>query len=382
MKKFYSVSLCALISIAYFTKAQTIIPQGAESAPVVLLDATDTENSRALWDLVFSYNMQTMPALPGGYAGVALFNNEFWVSKWASDSIFKFTASGSFIKALTINGLSGVRAFTTDGLYLYASNNTNQIFRINAVLEQLAPNHITLNPGINTAARFCSYDSTLNTGAGGFWVGSFTSDLIAIDKSGNYLDSIPASVHGLTGMYGAAVDNYSAGGPYIWVFDQGGANACRVVRISVATGLATDVHEVYPDLQAANGLSSALAGGAFVTDKLVPGEVVFVGMLQGSPNNVLFGYDADETPNAVGHATDVEILAFPNPTDGQFTFTLPNADHNASYKLMDVTGQLILEGYAKDKSTTLEMSALANGAYCLTVYENGASVANKLVIKN
>ncbi len=83
-----------IILFALFTgrlNAQNVSYGGAEIAPVVLTQESQSDNGRALWDIQFLYSMNSM--LPGqtGFAGVGLFNNEFWLSKWASDSIFKFT---------------------------------------------------------------------------------------------------------------------------------------------------------------------------------------------------------------------------------------------------------------------------------------------------
>lgn len=373
-----------IILFALFTgrlNAQNVSYGGAEIAPVVLTQESQSDNGRALWDIQFLYSMNSM--LPGqtGFAGVGLFNNEFWLSKWASDSIFKFTPSGVYVNAFTINGLSGTRSFTSDGSFIYVSNNTNQIFRVNSVLQQLSSTPITIDASIGFNARFATYDSTLNAGAGGFWIGNFATSLVAIDMAGNYLDSISATIHGLTGMYGAAVDNHSPGGPYIWVSDQGGANACRIVQLNKTTGLAVALHEVYPDVLAVDSTASTLAGGAFISTQLTPNKVVCVTMVQGSPN-FLAGYEAGDLGTGINDSEETNLSVYPNPAQGLFTINGVDDVQNARYTLLDVTGRQIISERIDSYSTVVDISALMNGVYTLIVSTNTGLVTTKLVKQN
>jgi hypothetical protein len=77
-----------------------------------------------------------------------------------------------------------------------------------------------------------------------------------------------------------------------------------------ATGTYTGVtHDVTADVGLGN--ASAIAGGLFITDQLVPGFVTLGGMLQGTPDK-LFGYELTPTgpPCPVGQATN------PSPANG------------------------------------------------------------------
>jgi hypothetical protein len=66
MKKIYSLFLLAALSAAHFVNAQSTIPTGAESAPVVLLSDHQAGDSRAAWDLLFNHNMAVISTSPNG----------------------------------------------------------------------------------------------------------------------------------------------------------------------------------------------------------------------------------------------------------------------------------------------------------------------------
>lgn len=270
----------------------------AESAPNIIDTELETNSNRALWDIHFNYNI-TAGTGDVGMAGAVYHNNEFWVSRWASDTMYRFTTAGVLISEFVIPGLSGTRALTSDGTYIYASNNTNIVYRINPVTQTLFAPHITV-VGM-PSVRGCTFDATLNSGAGGFWISNFTTDILSIDMSGNTLSTIPAATHGLTGMYGSAVDNFTAGGPFLWIFDQSGTSTTTLVQLLLPSGTPTGLtRDVFADFSVSNSLTSSLAGGAFISNQIVPGEVTLGGIIQGNPNNVLFGYELAPVP--VGNA--------------------------------------------------------------------------------
>lgn len=288
------------------TETQSVIPSAAEAAPQTGKPRKIGE-PKALWDIQLSANLSTNAG--AGMAGVAYLSNTIIVSKWASDTIVLFDQTGAFQSTLTIAGLSGTRAITTDGTYVYAANNTGTIYRVNPITLSLAPPHIASSVA---SVRYATYDPTLDGGSGGFWVGNFNTDLSAISMSGTLLTSIPAATHGLAGMYGVAVDNVSSGGPYLWVSHQEGTNQSQITAVEIATGNATIfTHDAFPDIQTPHNLTTSLAGGAFFATDFVTGENTLMVLEQGDPNNVLVAYEID----AVGSATDVAVTAVV-PTHG------------------------------------------------------------------
>jgi Secretion system C-terminal sorting domain len=266
-----------------------------------------TSSPEALWDIQFGYDA-TATSGTGGFAGVCFFNNEFWVSRWASDSLFRYSQSGTLLSRFTIPGLTGVRALTTDGIMLYAATNTTTIYRIDPATSLLAPPHTVVAAGSPGNVRHCSFDPALNGGAGGFYVGNFNTDIWAVSRTGAILSTIPAATHGQTGMYGSGFDNLTAGGPYLWVFAQSGANNSQITRIQLPGGTPTVIsHDVMSDVGPANGLTSGLAGGMFISDQIVTGQWTICGMIQGTPNNILFGYELSD-PVILSYDAKMETL--------------------------------------------------------------------------
>jgi len=130
--------------------------------------------------------------------------------------------------------------------------------------------------------------------------------------TGAVLSTLTYANLGTTSIYGAAWDGYSAGGPYVWFWGQGtGAGLPQVIsQVSIATGLATGVtHDVMTDVGV--GDATALAGGLFISEGIVPGYATLGGLKQGTPDE-LFGYELAQTgpPCPVQPATD------PGPANG------------------------------------------------------------------
>lgn len=370
--------LC-LFSAAISVDAQKLVT--TEQAPSADLKNPTIGTNKALWDIHFGHNLTSSASGDVGMAGACFFYNQFWVTRWASDTIYRFNTSGALVSEFVIPGLTGVRALTHDGNYLYASTNSTTIYRIDPLLQSLAPPHITVSSSL--PARFCTYDANLNSGAGGFWIGNFTTDIEAIDMAGATLSSIPAATHGLTGMYGAAVDNFSAGGPFLWVFDQSGTNLTQINQILISTGATTGItHDVYPDFMASHSLTSALAGGLFISDQIVPGEVTIGGITQGTPNNVLFGYElTTASSSGINENENNNINVYPNPSNGIFTINWEGSQ-NAEYRIIDVNGKTISNGVLPSATTQIDISSFTNGTYILQVISGGKNIAEKTILKN
>ncbi len=299
-----------LYSTALFLSAGTIVFAQADRAPSApssngqqsISDFYNSSLSRktnpsnqvnALFDVQFNHNA-TAERGSSGLAGVCWTGTEFWVSTWGEDSLFTFDAAGAITARFVVPGVgtttSGVRALTFDGTSVFAGVNTATIYEINPLTKALVS---TITAPL--LVRGLTYDSLANSGAGGFWVSNYDTDIMLIDRSGNVLSVIGAASHGLIGMYGIAIDNYSTGGPYIWAFDQNSsASGCDLRRIPVSTGIPDLVfHDVMSDVGV--GGTDGLAGGLAITWGIDAGGArSIIGMLQGSPSNRLFGYELND----------------------------------------------------------------------------------------
>ena len=273
---------------------------GAEMAPGPYRN-TNRGFTRAMWDLEFNYSVGDSAGANGQAAVVLTPGGEIWTARWQNDTLYRFNTSGQYLGFFKIsngaNALSGIRAMTTDGVNIYAVTNTRVIYTIDPV-RRTVTNQV--NALVSNDIRFISYDATANTGSGGFWVGNFSTDIYLVARNGGLLRTIAAATHNQTGIYGAAVDIASTGGPYLWAHVQsGGVSRANIIQINLTTGQPTGIlHEVTQDLGAE---PDDISGGLFITDQLYAGKTTIMGLIQGAPNRV-FGYDLDFSPVGVDAA--------------------------------------------------------------------------------
>ena len=110
---------------------------------IVLVATLKTEFAHAnLFDFQFSRNLSSSTGGATGMAAVMQIGNDYWVSRWASDSIHRYNLNGQLLQSFVVPGLTGIRSFTYGGSFIYAANNTDTIYRINAFTKTLAPPHI------------------------------------------------------------------------------------------------------------------------------------------------------------------------------------------------------------------------------------------------
>jgi hypothetical protein len=261
-------------------------------------DNSMTNRSAALFDIQQTYNLDSSISQLSSFAACAWIGNEWWVSQWNKDSLYTLSASGAVTAAFRITGVgtssSGVRSITTDGTLLYMADNTTSIKVVDPVTK-------TLVTTISTAAvpfngRAITYDPTADGGAGGFWMSNFNTSIAQIDMYGNLLGGIPVTTHTLAGIYGLAFDIISTGGPYLWAFDQTSTGtAANLVRLQLPSGAPTFVvRNVNLDLGPATGGNTGLAGGLFITTDFFTGQNTIAGVLQGTPDDILFALELND----------------------------------------------------------------------------------------
>lgn len=352
----------------------------AEAAPN--LTYTPIPSSKALWDVLYGVDVTTTSGGSVGQAGVAVIGSQVWTSKWASDTILRFTNTGTFIDKITIAGVTGVRSITTDGVNVYMGTNTNTI----AIVD---PSALTMTGSITSASpstsRFLTYDPTLNGGAGGFWTGNFNTDIDAISMTGTLLSSIAAATHTLTGMYGAAVDNLNAGGPYLWVYHQAGANNSEITVLNLTTGVPTSYnHDAFADMTTQFAATSNLAGGAFLTPGILPGQQILLVLGQGTPSNGVLAYDATLSAADLAEMNANEMNVYPNPSNGVVNVNLANELTEAgSLTVVDLNGRQV---YAQElnagvQTISFELNGLQAGTYMLNVESGATSLVRTLSIQ-
>lgn len=245
-----------------------------------------------MWDVQLSIDV-TSAVGTAGNAGAVWVGTEFWVSQWASDTIWRLDILGNYLGFSLIPGVSGTRGMSYDGTSVYMGGATGSIAVVNPITYTLTST-ITLPAGIT--ARQISYDATANGGAGGLWVANVfgsgaNTNIFLVDLSGTVLLTIPQTTHTLSGIYGFAVDNYSTGGPYLWAFWQPGNPGAIISQLSLPAGTPTGVSF---DVNADLGLLG-IAGGIFIDTTIVPGEMSIGCLLQDDPD-ILTIYELDYMP--------------------------------------------------------------------------------------
>jgi hypothetical protein len=84
-------------------------------------------------------------------------------------------------------------------------------------------------------------------------------------------------------MYGSAFDNNSAGGPFIWIFDQGGAGV-DIHQFDIATSAVTGVMFSAAGVP---GFNAGIAGGLAASGLVVPGKFVLLANIQQDPQLIV-----------------------------------------------------------------------------------------------
>ena len=293
--------VCISIPLVFI---QVVIGQKQELAPGIVpvkrvansiseLDAADfIPTVDAMWDLQYSIDIES-PTGKGDLVGCYFFNNEFLFTAWSHNAIYRFDQGGNFVEASFITDSSGaildsIRAVTSDGVSLFMADNSTHIYEINPATDSIIG--IIDASATGFPIRFATFDSTADGGTGGFWVGNFNTDIVLLDRNGGILSSVPASTHGLVGMYGAAVDNFSDGGPYLWVFHQGAQQSAAVInQLALPLGIQTGIER---DVASELGFAIDAAGGLFISNEIITGQVTLAGILQ-ADNNLAFGYELD-----------------------------------------------------------------------------------------
>ncbi len=367
------LAVTALVATVGTVMAQNkAVPTDAESAfpyaETALVSAPPVQKGQALWDILYTYDLLAISG-SNGNAAVCVVNNEFWVSRWAQDTLLLLDNAGNLIAKFNPgygSGTSHTRAFAWDGTNIYASVNTTSIKKID-------PGTMGIVGTINApqTVRSLTYDPTANSGAGGFWISNFSTDIQQISMTGSLLATISAATHGLGAMYGTAFDNWTTGGPFLWVFDQGTGTSSDIIQINTSTGLQTGViHDANGDVGIQSG-STGIAGGIFIDAS--GSTLTMVGVIQGTPSNILFGYDLD-IPLALSEIPDPKGFLNINPSYATDMINVNIAKNNndpVQLQIVDVSGRIVFDKTTHGINNYINVSKYENGLYFVRlVYDN------------
>ena len=363
------------ISASFAQSAEAFIPFYNTGSQVAVQN--HERSTAALFDFLFRINIGSTGAIGAdGQAGVVFINNQYWISAWASNLLHILDANGVFIETITITGISGVRSMTTNGTNLYLGTAAANIQIVDPIT-RTKTGAITISSPAGATARMLTYDPTLNAGAGGFWIGSFDNAIASVSMTGAQLSSIAAATHG-TVIYGGAIDNVSAGGPYLWIHDQTAAGERDVItQISIATGAPTGVQ--YDYALAAGGTSTGfVSGGIFISDQVVPDKTVILGLCQCDPSNEIFAIEL--MSNLGVKENDISNFSiYPNPTNTGIITIKTTVPGEKQVSIVDVLGKKVMTTTTLDDQ--VDVSKLSSGVYLVRVSKDNVVATKKLVIK-
>ncbi len=286
--------------------AQDVVDRSPNTSPKI----PTSNNVVAMWDVLLQFDANALTGAAGN-AGCEWDGTYFYSTRWATNLIHKYNATGTtMLEEFSIPGVSGLRDLAFDGTYMYGGAASNTIYQMDFVTKTLIGTITSPVP-----VRFIAYDE----GSDAFWVGDWASPPTLVSRTGATLATITT---GFVAQYGAAYDNVSPGGPYLWVFNQENTTGGIPQTISqwdIATGTATGVtHDVMSDVGIVAG-NLSIAGGLCSMTDFASGFFTIGGLLQGNPNgDQIFVYEVATTgppcpvgdptnPNPANGATDVDI---------------------------------------------------------------------------
>jgi hypothetical protein len=287
-------------------------------------DIRTVEMGREMWDLLYDFDIDTPTGLTG-LAGAESDGEFIYATKWNGSEIVKFNMDGNFIETFTIPGVTGLRDLAFDGTYMYGAAAATTVYKMDFNTQTLVSSFTA-----PTAVRAIAYDADNDA----FWGNNWSTDMVLFDETGATLNTLTE----MPSMFGAAYDNFSIGGPYLWFFTgttTGGG--CQVEQYSISTGTPTGVsHSVSTDF------GDVIAGGLYIVEDLVNDKVIIGGTAQGTPD-LAFGY---------------ELL-----DNGEFDALLGTN----IYRDGELIAEMVLGNNYVDENV-----ALGNHNYCVThVYESG-----------
>ena len=295
------LNLCCALIVFLFVATTTTFAQSSEAAPGMTANepTSSLELKEDFGDVIYAHLPSTFSpnsTVTGGTWCPA--DTSFWICDWQSDTITRADWNGNEIEKF-ISPASNARSLTFDGTNMWFGSASTTITAID-ITTRLVVSTITAP----AAARFLTYDEDANMGAGGFWLGNWSTDIYQIDMTGNTLSTITDASLGInyTSRYGGCYDNISPGGPYLWIYHQGGPISTAVAsQIHISSGAV--VREM--DFNAPFG-SSLLAGGLFITDTLYTGTPMLNGFLQ---NSAMVGVDLLDSATITFEINTANIVA-------------------------------------------------------------------------
>jgi hypothetical protein len=174
MKNFFIILFVMLFCITLTAQQKIEVTSPAEVSPT-LQPVNPDPTLDAMWDLLLDFNLETLSGGLGN-AGSEWDGTYFYSTRWASNLIHKYDATGTtLIEQFSIAGVTGLRDLAFDGTYMYGGAAANTIYQMDFVTKTL----IGTIPS-PVAVRWIAYDE----GADAFWVGNWDTPATLVSRAG------------------------------------------------------------------------------------------------------------------------------------------------------------------------------------------------------
>ena len=279
--KIISVFICMLMCVTVFSVTGT---EDIDNNNLCVRPLTGNDSTKDTWDLLFSIDIGAQAG--GSRAGGEFDGTYFYDTQWNGNQIDKFYKNGTFVETFAIPGVTGLRDLAWDGTYMYGGAAAGIIYQMDFETKTLVGQIVG-----SFECRAIAYNSYIDA----FYVSNWDDPINVVDRTGAVIDSF---IVGLGSTYGLAFDPWSAGGPYLWVFDQGdGQDFPQYIhQWDITNDILTGVsHDVCEDV----GSGGGIAGGLYATIEYDPDFVVIGGIYQDSyysSTDYNFGYEYEEAP--------------------------------------------------------------------------------------
>jgi hypothetical protein len=348
---------------------QAVINPGYYSGTDAMFDLLRNHNLDSLTGSIYGYGV----VWTGGYYVSSSFNaNMFYraTSNWVK--IDQFSVTGSSLPSG--NGFRDME-YVDGYLWGVAPVSPGRIYKVD-LTSRTEVGTINLPGGV--LPRCLAWDPVRN----GFWVStnSFAGNLQCYDMNGSPISgaTIP-TVAG--GFYGIAYDDYTAGGPYLWISKDpvaGNILATMYVRYNInSSPYRVDSGMVQVPLTSVPSGSMRIgSGGCDFRINLVLGKSVLLTVIQGAPDRVI----AVEVGSITGIHKNSEVASgfylgtnYPNPFNPstKINFSVPVAG-NVKLSVYDLLGnevKTLINGFTQKGSYTVNLNAagFSSGVYFYTM---------------
>ncbi len=231
-----------------------------------------------LGDSLWAFDAGT-PANETQCLGVEFDGTYFWVTGANSGSdpnkLYKFDANGNLLETYDQPSHAtewGLRDLAWDGQYLYGSASN-----IISIIDPATGQEVGTFTGPESPNRALAYDPATDH----FWTANFSSSIYEFDRNGNVINSYSNSYS----IYGAAWDDASPDGPWLWIAaqeDNGAGGYNYIYQFDPRTGTYTGIG--FPVVYSSPG---GYAGGLAFTTEWDPSVGVLFELVQGEPDVVL-----------------------------------------------------------------------------------------------